>query len=117
MNTLPPIVVCTVGSTSLEMLRAVENIARDKSSLDGPREDIGVSFPDGVERVVERRSYRLGDYFENVTVADETSEPPEFKLVFRVRLNADRFWLDAVSEILIAVRNAGATVKSVTRQS
>ena len=60
--------------------------------------------PDGIE-AVRREVHRLGDYFESVQVLPSAErEPTSFRLLFRRRPSAGRFWKDVMVRVLQKVR-------------
>jgi hypothetical protein len=63
------------------------------------------TFPGGVE-MCQREPHRLGDYFESVRVLPATGQQPaSFRLLFRRRPNAGRFWKDLMAMVLHKVRS------------
>ncbi len=91
----------------------VEKLAKEMIALDRTSIDVGHAFPGGVERRFEHH-YRVGDYLESIDIVDEEwSDSPAFKIVFHVRDGVSSYWKDAVVEIIRAMENAGAGVKTV----
>jgi hypothetical protein len=64
--------------------------------------------PDGIE-TRRREPHRLGDYFESVQVLPSAERTPtSFRLLFRRRPTAQRFWKDFMVRILQKVRDEAA---------
>ena len=60
--------------------------------------------PDGIE-TLRQDVHRLGDYFESVEVLPSAEqEPTSFRLLFRRRPTAGRFWKDFMMRALQKVR-------------
>ena len=60
--------------------------------------------PDGIENL-RRESHRVGDYFESVEVVPSAgAELTSFRLLFRRRPTAGRFWKDLVVRVLQKIR-------------
>ena len=67
-------------------------------------EDEVRAFPDGIE-TLRRKSHRLGDYFESVQVLPSAGhESMSFRILFRRRPSAGRFWKDLMVRVLQKVR-------------
>jgi hypothetical protein len=66
------------------------------------------AFPGGIEtRFLE--PHRLGDYFESVQVFPSSERTPaSFRLLFRRRPTAPRFWKDLMVRVLQKVRQEAA---------
>lgn len=113
MNTKAHSVECVVTSATQEMLHIAESMARNVSKPDSVLTDVARTFPGGVETTTERQ-FRIADFFENVEIVEQhVDSDPTFRIVFHVRSGADQFWMDAISKILVVIRNAGSRIKSV----
>jgi hypothetical protein len=74
-------------------------VTRDSTVVDEVR-----ASPEGIE-TVRREVHRIGDYFESVDVFPSAGqEPMSFRLLFRRRPTAGRFWKDMMVRILQRVR-------------
>ena len=66
------------------------------------------AYPGGIE-TCWREPHRLGDYFENIQVFTSTERTPTaFRLLFRRRPTAQRFWKDLMARILQKIRDEAA---------
>jgi hypothetical protein len=67
-----------------------------------------LAFPAGAEDR-RRESHRLGDYFKRIQVLPSTERAPtSFRLLFRRRPTAPRFWKDLMVRVLQKVREEAA---------
>src|SRR5262249_46953647 len=112
-------ITCVVSCESPERLRLAEELARKTVALGNVFTDVARAFPDGVE-VRITREHKLGDYFEEIQVlSDYAQDPTSFRLVFRPRKDANRYWRDLLVNILQSIHDSveGVLIKSVTQQS
>lgn len=110
-TTNSPTVTCLVRSESPEELRAAERVAAEKSSLDRVITDVVHRFPRGVEQREEVK-YRLGDYFDGIQVLRAPANAKSFKIVFRVRQDAGRFWRDLMVDVLRSIRSSSSNIST-----
>jgi acyl carrier protein phosphodiesterase len=83
-----------ISCESPERLSDVAQLAKRKIVLDNAFVDTVRSFPNGVEER-KTREHRLRDYFDEIQV-DHLEGSKSFRLVFRPRDDAGRFWKDLV---------------------
>lgn len=97
-----------VSSGSAEKLRAVKAVATEKSSLDRVHTDIAKAAD-----TLFVEAHKLRDYFNSISLAEQ--DQTSFRLIFKPRHDAGRFWKDLIVEILTALRNSGASIQTVAR--
>jgi hypothetical protein len=110
-------ITCVIKCESPEKVRAIEQIAREKVALDNVLVSVASAFPGGAE-MQRIRHFRLGDHFDDIQVLDsEPSDPASFRLVFRVRKDADRFWRDLLARVLDSIKKSadGVSVTSIAK--
>jgi hypothetical protein len=72
-----------------------------------------VAFPSGAETRL-RESHRVGDYFVSVTLLPaEPPSPTSFRVLFRRRPDAGRFWKDVMVRALQAARDAAPQTTAI----
>jgi hypothetical protein len=87
--------------------RALRQWLAPRIDLDRVWTDTVRTAPDGVEQV-QAIPHRLGDYFAEIRALPDVQSPPEsFRLVFRRRPDAGRFWKDLMVNVLGAIRAGG----------
>src|SRR5438105_4532957 len=104
----PLFLLWTVRCPSAEDCRRLQRWLPDQIAPDAVLVDDVRAFPEGT---ATRRGepHRLGDYFEGVQVLPAADESPtSFRLLFRRRPTAPRFWKDVMVRILQEVRAEAA---------
>ena len=109
-------VTCVIQCRTHEELDRLVHLAKDRVALDRTMPNVFRYYPQGTE-VAITRCYRLSDYFEAINVQPApSSDSSVFRLVFRPRPDADRYWKDVMVRILQDIRSAGEQV-SITVES
>jgi hypothetical protein len=92
-----------VRSDSAETLRKATEVASEFTRPDEKITRTIKTFPGGVEQV-EKRAFRLGDYFDSVElVASEPDDPKTFSIIFHIRRGVDSTWKPLVLAVLRAI--------------
>jgi len=100
----PLFLLWVINCPSSEDCRRLQHWLPGAIAPEATFEDEIRASPAGIE-TVRRESHRLGDYFESVEVLPSGgSEPTSFRLLFRRRPSAGRFWKDLVVRVLQKVR-------------
>lgn len=96
--------------------QALQQWLAPRIDLDRVWTDTVRTAPNGVERV-QTIPHRLGDYFAEIrTLPDSQGRSESFRLMFRRRADARRFWKDLMANVLGETRN-GALAASVVLDS
>jgi hypothetical protein len=101
----PLFLLWTINCPSLEDCRRLQRWLSDEITAETVFVNEVRAFPGGVETRC-REPHRLGDYFERVQLFPATERTPtSFRLLFRRRPDAPRFWKDLMVRILHKVRD------------
>ena len=107
-------VTCVLECKSAEILRQAKELASKRIDLGEIVPRTLRYFPKGVEkRIVE--SYRLGDYFEKIELADEATDDLSFKLIFHPRQGVTSYWKDLMMAVLKSISDSsdGVVINSM----
>ena len=99
------------------MQRAL-NLAGDLIRPDEVIHRTFLTFPRGIEQR-NVRSFRLGDYFDNVELSEIDDDQSSFLIVFHVSQGVESYWKDLVSAILRTISDTlpGASATPFVRQA
>ncbi len=104
----PLFLLWSVNCPSSEDCRRLQRWLPDEITQEAVFLDEVRACPAGIE-VRSREPHRLGDYFESVQVLPPAEpSPTSFRLLFRRRPTAQRFWKDLMARILQKVRDEAA---------
>ena len=111
-----PTITCVITCDSSEALRRAERVAQQVVAPDHALVDIARSGHNGAQKQVTKE-YNLGDLFDCIEVV--SNDATSLKLVFHVTARADRYWKDAMANILHTIRESveGSSIKSITKPS
>lgn len=106
----PLFLLWSIRCSSPEDCRRLQRWLPNEINLETVFVDDVRAFPSGIE-TRSREPHRLGDYFESVQVfppSERTST--SFRLLFRRRPVAQRFWKDLMVRVLQKVREEAAEI-------
>lgn len=110
-------VMFVIACESTEILRQVEESARDRIGLENSITKVFRHYAGGVEKRVSH-IYKLGDYFGEIELrADEWNDVPSLKIIFHIRKGVDSYWKDLAMAVLRSIMEglAGVSLTSISQ--